>query len=303
MLPLSIYYWKVTFSVIFCISTFAIFTQAKAKINYSYIVSNILDFAERESHHDEYSIISFDYNDKNVRRILYHYESSKVLSREVIYTSVHLLLSTRNSSSSLKGSLSKQRILALASSSNSLHWQNYLNMLAKSNLKSSILLFIGEIENQKIEQLHNMLNNLSKNSLFYMAYQLKESSEELVWHQVLTLQGYSKAVINLVEFDSFGRVIESYDMQGLHIVSISLSWAPYFTLYNCTERKRNCSSDGYLTDLMNILGGMMNFTWESHGEIEGNWGTTAISGPSNSSGVWGGLVGNVFSGKYQISIR
>ena len=92
-------------------------------------------------------------------------------------------------------------------------------------------------------------------------------------------------------------------MQGLEIVSITLSWAPYFTLTNCKEDMTKCGGEGYLADVMDILGNMMNFQWQSHGEINENWGTTAISGPSNSSGVWGGVVGNVFNGTYQLSIR
>ena len=301
MVLISTYYLNINFFVIFYIKLCAISSVTDAKVNYSYIVRNILNFTEHEYDFHHVSIITFDKEDTYVRRMVGYLSSSPTLSQRVIYTSVHLPTSTRNSSE-YNRSLSRN-ILAVASSSNSSNWPLYLNMLAKSNLKSSILFLTGKVELQKLEIMYDMLNNLSKNSLFYMAYQLKDLAEEMLWYRVITLEGYSKSVINLIEFDSFGRLIENYDMQGLHIVSIALSWAPYFTLYNCTEKKTNCSSEGYLTDAMNILGEMMNFTWESHGEIEDNWGTTSISGPSNSSGVWGGVVGNVFSGKYQLSIR
>ena len=99
------------------------------------------------------------------------------------------------------------------------------------------------------------------------------------------------------------KLVEEYNMQGTHIVSIALSWAPYFKLDGCNEFQKECKSEGYLADVMNALGEKMNFTWESHGEINNTWGTTAISGPSNSSGIWGGVVGNVFNGTYQLSIR
>ena len=54
---------------------------------------------------------------------------------------------------------------------------------------------------------------------------------------------------------------------------------------------------------MNVLGDMMNFTWEAYRQESNNWGTKPISGPANSSGVWGGVIGDVFYGKYQLSIR
>ena len=96
---------------------------------------------------------------------------------------------------------------------------------------------------------------------------------------------------------------KNISLQGFHLISTTLSWAPYFTIYGCNEFQMECNSEGYLADVMNVLGEKMNFTWESHGEVEQNWGTIAISGPSNSSGVWGGVVGDVFNGKYQLSIR
>ena len=119
----------------------------------------------------------------------------------------------------------------------------------------------------------------------------------------MTLHGNNKSIVNQMEFDSNGRLIEEYDMKGSHILSITLSWAPYFSLLNCSDDGQDCKSEGYLTDVMNSLGNMTNFTWESHSDIDGNWGTTVVSGPSNSSGTWDGVVGHVFNGSYQLSIR
>ena len=73
-------------------------------------------------------------------------------------------------------------------------------------------------------------------------------------------------------------------------------------MHNCVEPTK-CHSGGYLAEVMDILGSMMNFTWETHQESEGNWGTKPSFGPANSSGVWGGIVGSVFNGTYQLSIR
>ena len=92
-------------------------------------------------------------------------------------------------------------------------------------------------------------------------------------------------------------------MQGLRIVSLTLAWEPYFTLDCAVNQYKNCKSGGYLADVMDILGSMLNFTWEAHAEQNANWGTKPISGPYNSSGVWGGVLGEVLKGNYQISLR
>ena len=100
-----------------------------------------------------------------------------------------------------------------------------------------------------------------------------------MWRKVITLRHYKQPVINIITFDKFGRIITHYDMQGLHIRCSTLSWAPYLTLSNCHGRNQtNCTSIGYLADLMDNLGEIFNFTWQCDAEPENNWGTVPISG-------------------------
>ena len=66
---------------------------------------------------------------------------------------------------------------------------------------------------------------------------------------------------------------------------------------------KECTENSYLGETMNILGDMMNFTWEVHRQRQGDWGTKPKYGPSNANGIWGGVIGDVFYGKYQLSIR
>ena len=47
---------------------------------------------------------------------------------------------------------------------------------------------------------------------------------------------------------------------------------------------------------------IMNFTWESYADPNGNWGVAPISGPYNKSGVWGGVMGSIVNGDYMISL-
>ena len=281
---------------------------AATTCNYKHTVKNVLNFFKEEHKLKYLSVVAFDSNETNIQRMIYKISSSEVLSKEKFYFSINNFPSPRQN-----GSLSQKdkdgmkniqdNIIVLTTFQSSESWTQILNFLSTTKVKSSILLFVGEYDGSQWQIFNEMLNNLSKNSMFYLAYSHPHLLNELVWYRVITLTGYDKAVVHRLEFNKNGQAIRDYDMQGLHIVSITETWAPYFTLIDCTPDKKNCKSKGYLTDVMNILGSMMNFTWESHGEIDGNWGTTAISGPSNSKGEWGGVVGNVFYGTYQLSIR
>ena len=276
--------------------------------DYQHTARNVLDFFNDEQKLKHLSIVTFDSNKTNVKRMIYHFASSRLSSKEMHYFSVYHSPSTLQHSISSHtrkdgGEVLHDNVLVITTFQSSNSWEKILNLLVAAKVESSIMMFVGKFEAAQSMLFTNMLDNLSKNSMFYLAHQNQYRANEIVWYRVTTLTGHEKAVVHQLKYDSEGNVLKDYDMQGFHVVSISESWAPYFSLFDCTPDKRNCRSEGYLTDVMNILGTMMNFTWESHGEIDGNWGTTAMSGPSNSSGVWGGVVGNVFNGTYQLSIR
>ena len=273
-----------------------------AKLNYQFVETKVLEFVENEYNLRHLSIISYDHDELEVKKMIYQFSSSRIVSNRGIRLSVHLYDHKSNTSDLYSDKKLHANVLALVSSSNTMHWQKYLEYMAKTEVRSSIILFVGILTQEKLETFKGMTDKLSKNSMFYIAYQPNTTSHEMMWYRMITIKGYTTSVMNQLHFNVNGGMDEIYDMKGLHIVSITLSWAPYFTLVDCIENK-HCRSEGYLTDVMNNLGEMMNFTWESHGETNGNWGTTAISGPSNSSGVWGGVVGNVFNGTYQLSIR
>jgi hypothetical protein len=81
------------------------------------------------------------------------------------------------------------------------------------------------------------------------------------------------------------------------------TWEPYLKLYGCNDEKNHCKSEGYLTDVMDIMGNMMNFTWVAHGRKDGNWGAEPLPVALNSSRIWGGVQGDICYGDFQISIR
>ena len=265
---------------------------------------NILEFCENNAlASDHTTFISFDENDKIVNRLLHHLLSSTQTSHQIAYKNTYLPSSKQHISSNSSMQLS-ETVVAIGTTSNSSNWQQYLDIIAGSKIRSSIFILVGEATPTHITLINTFFNDLSRDSLFYFAYHTNQPPDyRIKWNQVTTLRGYSQSVVNNLQFDSLGKIREKYDMQGLHLVSLTLSWAPYFTLYGCNKFGTGCNSKGYLTDVMDILGKMMNFTWESHKEPNDNWGTNVVSGPPNSSGVWDGVMGEVFNGKYQFSLR
>ena len=269
---------------------------------------NVIDFVGNNFKRflDHVSIVSFDINDRLVHRTIYHllvlsWKKDSKLNKTSLYMTVKFLGEQGNITQTIN--ITNRNIIAIASSTNTSRWKNYLNLMTKTKANSVILVFTGYLDNTKVRTLHEMMNDISKNSMFFTTYRSKETLLYFTWNQMITLDGYENSIINQIEFDSSGRIIENYDMQGIHLFSVSLTWSPYFIITNCTDEHSNCQSEGYLAETMDILGGMMNFTWESHREKDNNWGTKPISGPANSSGIWGGVEGNVFNGTYQISIR
>ena len=256
----------------------------------------------------ELSFVSLDVDDERVEDIMHYFLATKhakqhlnETDQQMVYKSVQYLNPNENSTQQI--SKLPQNFVVVASASSHRHWQAYLDLMSRSKINSVIMVFASLLDSEMEQNLTTQIDNLRRNSMFFLTYQKEKINSNLLWYRVITLDGYTQSAINPLSFDSKGKLIDEYDMQGMHIVSITLTWDPYFTIYDCTDELRNCKAKGYLADIMNILGLMMNFTWESHGEKNGDWGTTAKSGPSNSSGVWGGVVGEVFKGNYQLSIR
>ena len=274
----------------------------------SYVSENIIDFVGNnfERFLDHVSIVSFDKDDRSVHSAIYHllllsWKKRSKLHKTSFYTSVQYLGEQQNMVRTVN--MLNRNIIAIASSTDPSRWQKYLNLSTKTKTNSVILVLTGVLDSSQVRTLYKMINELSSNSMFYVMYRTNKDPLNCMWYQIINLHGYDKSIINLIEFDSSGKIIENYDLQGIHLLSVSLTWSPYFIITNCANQHKNCQSEGYLAETMDILSGMLNFTWESHREKDSFWGTKPISGPANSSGVWGGVIGQVFNGTYQLSIR
>ena len=190
-------------------------------------------------------------------------------------------------------------LVFLMLSYNELHFTLYLNKVAKRKVLSCTIIVMIELTPEQMESINRLVDDLGKNSMFYLIY-LKETDGRwsTIWYRVITLSGYEKAIINVVQLNDDKMIKEHYELNGIHITSLSLSWTPYFLLSGCNENGKFCKSEGYLSNLMDELGKLLNFTWESHQEVNNDWGLNQYQ-----SGGWGGVVGNVFNGTYQLSIR
>ena len=90
----------------------------------------------------------------------------------------------------------------------------------------------------------------------------------------------NKSIINDIQFDEMGCMIENYNLQGYEIVVTSLSWAPYHSHKNCNELGRQCENYGLLADLMNIWALDYNFTWDVYHDLNNDWGLNPKEGKS-----------------------
>lgn len=180
-------------------------------------------------------------------------------------------------------------------------FQIYLYMISIAKVKRGLLVFTTPFSDLHKTLLYDLVKTIDNNTLFYVIYK-EANTFNTHYMQVISIRKATKAIINSIELDQFGHIIERYDLNKLKIYGITLSWAPFFTVENCDFEGKNCDQYGFYGDFMDECAKIMNFTWESHADPEGNWGVRPISGPFNISGLWGGAFGSVVNGDYMISL-
>ena len=127
----------------------------------------------------------------------------------------------------------------------------------------------------------------------FFLYMVTIFENELQWHQVITLRtGIS---VNKIQFLAGNIIDDSYfDLNGLKIRSLDLDWEPYVQVLDC-DSKKGCKVKGFIVDMVDLIAGQLNFTYESTKEPNGDWGfdmvdSTAASINANWSGVMGGVI-------------
>ena len=145
---------------------------------------------------------------------------------------------------------------------------------------------------------------MSQNMYFYFMFRAHDNSDDLEtkYYRIISIKGNENVLLQPLELSVGGQLSEVSSMEGIHINCLTLSWAPYLTLSGCDGGGKNCKSVGYFADLMNIAGEHLNFTWSCDKEPNNDWGIMQISGPSNASGTWGGILGDIIKGKYPLCV-
>ena len=268
------------------------------------MAQNVIEFIrfKFETFLDNFSIVSFDLHEKNVHKTMIDLmKLARVDSKNKSYYVSVNDLNTMTRNITIKNL--ERNAVAITSSTKMSNWGKTFKWMKNTRVNTGILVIVGQLDYSKIDYIQQIVRNMSVNSMFYLTYLNKKDIGYQVWNQIISLEGYEKGIMNPLTFDCFGRIHENFDMQGTNLKGVALNWEPYFYMNNCQTHDKDCRDASYVADVMNILGDMMNFTWESHRQEHNIWGTKPISGPPNSNGIWGGVIGDVFYGKYQISIR
>ena len=143
-------------------------------------------------------------------------------------------------------------------------FQMYLEDIGNHKIRKTILLFVDHFDSNQESKLNNSLNNLvAGNAWFSVMYQ--NYSNMTRYRNILSLQNNTRTLVQDIELTESNQIVENHDLEGLELISNTLSWKPYMEISNCKDMHnddigKNCEISGYLNDAMNLMG---NFTWIS----------------------------------------
>lgn len=169
--------------------------------------------------------------------------------------------------------------------------ESILHLISENKIGRSIVI-LDEADMSKLER---KLENINQTTDFYVL-----KTPNLVWFKVITLKNVGKTIIN-------GPIIggkDIYNLQGLNIQGLTLSWPPYFSIEDCDSNGKHCmNQNGFLADVWDIFGSLFNFTWSSDKEPNGDWGMSPKNGgPYNLSSQWGGVMGSLVMEKVNMAL-
>ena len=307
--PISVVVLALIFPPIF------LYNFANAALSTNTPVNEILSFLALNGKR-HLSVVTLDYYDINVVEFQYKFiEISK--RRQTIYsndvsTKFDFLASWDRKDypvTTVKEKINyyTDSLVIIASAHDSSNWDAYFDLLTKVEVMSATMIFPDQIPQDKKEMFVAKLEVTMKSRFFYWIYEDEDDQTSIIaYNRVITLVGVKQVAVNKLSFNGWGYIIEDYDLQGMHILSTTVSWPPYIYLpEECKRRKLyndKCKPQGHLVDTLNAMGHLMNFTWECHGDPNDNYGTTPTSGPANENGTWAGVVGDVFYGNYHFSM-
>ena len=201
-------------------------------------------------------------------------------------------------------------LLPLPELSNNELLSKLFEFISQSKVQSSIVLVIEsektfqDVENEIITPV---LQDLRLSTFFYLVRFSSGNltdSNKIMWRQVITLKNNPQIVFDDVKLGKDGIIEEHYNLKGLNIHNLVLSWSPYSTIDECNEDGRDCRKEiGIIPDLVHSLSERFNFTWTSTKETTGSWGTLPEDGSpfDLEEGKWAGVMGGVVNGEYHAS--
>ena len=283
---------KILFILFMCTWTLAVCGQRLEKLS-----STLLNFSKNNSM-KYLTFVSNDGEDKNIRLFI---RISMIKAKT--QTSVSTRFISKDSVQDSEKFRYHQDNLVIVSTGDAATLETELKIMSKTKIMTAIFVIINPIrEEETIENLKKVMRNLSENMFFYLFYEIF-GVDDVALRRVISVQNNEKILVQPVEFDVYGIIVTPYDMEEMHIPCLTLSWSPYVAVSKCDpDSGQNCNSVGYLPELLNLVGKQLNFTWHCDAEPSGNWGVIPVSGPSNVSGVYEGIVGRVASGEYQFSL-
>ena len=180
-------------------------------------------------------------------------------------------------------------------------FQMHLEHIEKHKIRKTVLLFVDHFDSNQESELNDALNNLVIGNAWFSVLYQNHSNVTKYWN-IFSLSNNTKTLVQDIKLTETNQMVENYDLEGLKVYSNSLSWAPYFEISNCKDMHnsdfaKDCEMSGYLNDILNAMGNIVNFTWTSHVPTDGSWGTM------DENGVWvTGPMGTVINGEYHMTI-
>ena len=161
----------------------------------------------------------------------------------------------------------------------------------------SILILLPNFQNS--DYLHSFLKSFPKTKSVYLL-----DGQEL--HHLTTIRNQEILIDHESVCSSDTSVckkkFDKLDFKGAKITASTLTWEPWLTLTNCGAAVSSvCESHGILANLMNILAGQYNFTWEV--SQASHWGTLPDTGNwEDPNATFSGSLGSVINGEFDVPL-
>ena len=156
-------------------------------------------------------------------------------------------------------------------------FQFVLEAIHEHKIQKSILV-VGK---NGTEEFKKIAGNFARNCYFYL---LQYDSPNLpVWYTVIILNSLPQFIMNKIEFNTNGKMIEDYNLHGIELVGSTLAWMPHIGSKNCDDKGCNCDVFGLGIDPIEVWSQDYNFTYNIFTCYGNDWGMTPKSGKNQKS--------------------